>query len=34
MADDSMNKVLKIVVVALHVYGFWVVLQAMWEKFI
>ena len=34
MADDSMNKVLKTVVVALHVYGFWVVLQAIWEKFI
>ena len=33
MADDSMNKVLKTVVVALHVYGFWVVLQALWEKY-
>jgi hypothetical protein len=34
MADDQMNKVLKTIVVALHVYGFWVVLQAIWEKFI
>ena len=34
MADDSMNKVLKTIVVALHVYGFWVVLQAIWEKYI
>jgi hypothetical protein len=34
MADDSMNKVLKTVVVALHVYGLWVFLQALWEKYI
>ena len=34
MADDSMNKVLKTVVIALHVYGFWVVLVALWEKYI
>ena len=34
MADDSMNKVLKTVVVALHVYGLWVFLQAIWEKYI
>jgi len=34
MADDQMNKVLKTVVVALHIYGFWVVLQAIWEKYI
>ena len=34
MADDSMNKVLKTIVVALHVYGFWVFLQAIWEKYI
>ena len=33
MADDSMNKVLKTVVIALHVYGFWVVLVALWEKY-
>ena len=33
MADDSMNKVLKSVVIALHVYGFWVVLVALWEKY-
>ena len=33
MADDSMNKVLKTVVIALHVYGFWVFLQALWEKY-
>ena len=34
MADDSMNKVLKTVVILLHVYGFWVVLVALWEKYI
>lgn len=33
MADDSMNKVLKTVVIALHVYGLWVFLQALWEKY-
>ena len=33
MADDSINKVLKTVVIALHVYGFWVVLVALWEKY-
>jgi hypothetical protein len=34
MADDQMNKVLKTIVVALHVYGLWVFLQALWEKYI
>ena len=34
MADDSMNKVLKTIVVALHVYGLGVFLQAIWEKYI
>jgi hypothetical protein len=34
MADDSMNKVLKTIVVALYVYGFWVFLQAVWEKYV
>ena len=33
MADDSMNKVLKTVVILLHVYGLWVVLVALWEKY-
>ena len=33
MADDQMNKVLKTVVVALHIYGLWVFLQAIWEKY-
>tara|TARA_Y100001949_G_scaffold139562_1_gene121431 strand:- start:1215 stop:1424 length:210 start_codon:yes stop_codon:yes gene_type:complete len=33
MADDSMNKVLKTVVIALHIYGLWVVLVALWEKY-
>ena len=34
MADDQMNKVLKTVVIALHVYGLWVVLVALWEKYV
>tara|TARA_R100001440_G_C2486442_1_gene114281 strand:- start:477 stop:686 length:210 start_codon:yes stop_codon:yes gene_type:complete len=33
MADDQMNKVLKTVVIALHIYGLWVVLVALWEKY-
>ena len=33
MADDQMNKVLKTVVILLHVYGFWVLLVALWEKY-
>ena len=33
MADDQMNKVLKTVVILLHVYGLCVFLQALWEKY-
>ena len=33
MADDSMNKVLKTVVCSLFAYGFYVFIEAIWEKF-
>ncbi len=34
MADDQMNKVLKTVVILLHVYGLFVFVKAVWEKFL
>ena len=34
MADDSMNKVLKTVVIGLHCYGFYVIIKEIVEKFI
>ena len=34
MADDQINKVLKTLVVLLYIYGLWVFLQSLWEKYI
>ena len=34
MADDQINKVLKTLVILLYIYGFWVFLQALWEKYV
>ncbi len=34
MADDSINKVLKTVVYCLFAYGFYVFVEAVWEKFV
>ena len=33
MADDEFNKVLKTVVIALHLYGLFVFVKAVWEKY-
>ena len=33
MADDSMNKVLKTVIVLLYAYGFWCVVSELYVRF-
>ena len=34
MADDSMNKVLKTVIISLYVYGAYCVIIELWSKFV
>ena len=34
MADDSMNKVLKTVIISLYVYGAYCVITELWSMFI